>query len=53
MPFELKYQIFGRDDRIITKRRGFKTEKAMRAFILRLEASENFYCILAFAGLHD
>lgn len=50
MPYELKYQVFGRDDRIVTRRKGFRTEKAMRAFILKLEAASNFYCILAYSG---
>ena len=50
MPYELKYQVFGRDDRIITRRKGFRTEKSMRAFIRRLEASSNFCCILAYSG---
>lgn len=52
MPFAIEYQVFGRDDRIITRRKCFRTEKAMRAFILRLEASSNFYRILAYAGPH-
>lgn len=51
MPFEIKYQVFGRDDRIVTRRKGFRTEKALRAFIRRLEASNNFHCILAFSGV--
>lgn len=50
MPFEIKYQVIGRDGRIITRRKCFRTEKAMRAFILRLEAASNFYCILAYSG---
>ena len=37
MPFELAYQVFGRDDRIVTRRKRFRTEQALRAFIRRLK----------------
>lgn len=50
MPFELAYQVFGRDERIVTRRKSFRTEQALRAFIRRLEARTNFYCILAWSG---
>ena len=50
MPYVLKYQVFGRDDRIITIRNCFRKEKAMRSFILKLEAASNFCCILAYSG---
>lgn len=50
MSYEVAYQVFGRDDRVETRRKAFKTEKAMLAFIARIEQSANFYRILACAA---
>lgn len=51
MLFEIQYQLFGRDGRIVTRRKSFKAETALHAFIRRLKESENFYRILAYSGL--
>lgn len=45
---ELHYQVFGRDDRVTSKRKEFKSEKSMLAFIAKLEQSANFYRIVAY-----
>lgn len=44
---EIMWQEFNKSDRLVTKRKTFKTEKAMQKFIERLVEKENFYTILA------
>ena len=47
--FELHYEVFGRDGRIVSKRKSFTSDKALRAFIDTLRENGNFYRILAYA----
>lgn len=44
---ELMWQEFNKSDRLITKRKTFKTDEAMQKFIEKLIEKENFYAILA------
>ena len=44
---ELVWQEFNKSDRIITKRKSFKTEEAMQKFVEKLTEKDNFYTILA------
>ena len=44
---ELVWQEFNKSDRIVTKRKSFKTEEAMQKFIEKLTEKDNFYTILA------
>lgn len=44
---ELMWQEFNKSDRLITKRKTFKTDEAMQKFIEKLIEKENFYTILA------
>jgi hypothetical protein len=39
----VRWQEFGRDDRLVSKERTFKTEKAMQAFMAKQEQKDNFY----------
>ena len=36
-----------KSDRIVTKRKSFKTEEAMQKFVEKLTEKDNFYTILA------
>lgn len=44
---EIVWQEFNKNDRIVTKRKEFKTEEAMKKFIEKLVEKDNFYTILA------
>lgn len=44
---EIAWQEFNKSDRLVTKRREFKTEAAMQKFIDKLTEKDNFYKILA------
>lgn len=44
---ELMWQEFNKSDRLITKRKTFKTDEAMQKFIEKLIKKENFYTMLA------
>lgn len=44
---ELMWQEFNKSDRLVTKRKTFKTDEAMQMFIEKLIEKENFYTILA------
>lgn len=47
---EIVYQVVGSHDKIMTKRRVFKTQAALERFTLRLVDQDNFVGILAYAG---
>lgn len=44
---EIVWQEFSKSDRIVTKRKSFKTEEAMQKFIEKVIEKDNFYTILA------
>ena len=44
---EIVWQEFNKSDRIVTKRKRFKTEEAMQKFIEKVIEKDNFYTILA------
>ena len=44
---EIVWQEFNKSDRIVTKRKSFKTEEAMQKFIEKVIENDNFYTILA------
>ena len=44
--YEIMWQEFDRDDRIVTKRKSFKTEKGRSQFMERIMYKASFYCIL-------
>ena len=44
---EISWQEFNKSDRVVTKRKSFKTEEAMKKFIEKLVEKDNFYTILA------
>lgn len=44
---EIVCQEFNKSDRIVTKRKSFKTEEAMQKFIEKVIEKDNFYTILA------
>ncbi len=44
---EIVWQEFNKSDRIVTKRKSFKTEEAMQKFIEKVIEKDNFYTILA------
>lgn len=48
--FAIRYQFFDRNDRVVTKEKEFKSEKAMTSFIEKLKTKNNFYRILAYAN---
>jgi hypothetical protein len=50
MPYAVNYQMFGRDNRVVTKVKEFKSEKAMLSFLTKLEARNDFYRVVAYAG---
>lgn len=47
---EIVYQVVGSRDKIVTKRRVFKTQAALERFALRLVDQDNFVGIQANAG---
>lgn len=44
---EIVWQEFNKSDRIVTKRKSFKTEEAMQKFIEKVIEKDNFYTIRA------
>ena len=44
---EIVWQEFNKSDRIVTKRKSFKTEEAMQKYIEKVIEKDNFYTILA------
>ena len=44
---EVMWREFDRNDRLVTKRKSFKTAEAMRRFIEKLFEKDNFYTIVA------
>ena len=44
---EVAWQEFNKSDRIVAKRKSFKTEEAMEKFIKKITEKDNFYTILA------
>lgn len=44
---ELMWQEFNKSDRLVTKRKTFKTDEDMQKFIEKLIEKENFYIMLA------
>lgn len=47
---EVVWQEFNKNDRIVTKRKSFKTEEALQKFVEKLYEKENFYMMLAYKG---
>lgn len=45
--FEVMWQEFNKSDRLVTKRKSFKTTEAMEKFIEKVSEKDNFYTILA------
>mgnify|MGYP000844620742 FL=1 len=45
--YEIAWQEFDRNDRLVTKRKEFKTEQGRAKFIERISCKASFYCILA------
>lgn len=45
--FEVMWQEFNKSDRLVTKRKNFKTTEAMEKFIEKVSEKDNFYTILA------
>ena len=45
--YEIAWQEFDRNDRIVCKRRAFKSERARTAFAAKLEDKPSFYRLLA------
>lgn len=45
--FEVVWQEFNKNDRLVTKRKSFKTTEAMEKFIEKVSEKDNFYTILA------
>lgn len=45
--FEVVWQEFNKSDRLVTKRKSFKTTEAMEKFIEKVSEKDNFYTILA------
>lgn len=46
--FEVAWQEFNKADRLVTKRKAFKTEAAREKFINKLVEKDNFHMILAY-----
>lgn len=45
--FEVVWQEFNKSDRLVTKRKSFKTSEAMEKFIEKVSEKDNFCTILA------
>ena len=43
--YEVAWQEFDRNDRIVTKRKAFKTEEGRAKFIEQISYKASFYCI--------
>lgn len=48
-PFGVEWREFNKQDRLVTKEKFFKTQKAMEKFIDKLGEKDNFYEIVAYA----
>lgn len=46
--YEVAWHEFTKSGSIVTKRKEFKTEKALQNFVARLEEKDNFYRILGY-----
>ena len=46
MMFEVAWQEFNKSDRIVTKRKAFKTEAARDSFVEKLYEKDNFYSLI-------
>lgn len=46
--YEVAWQEIGRNDRVTTKRRAFKTQEALDRFVEKVTEKDNFYRILAY-----
>lgn len=46
--YEVCWQEFDRNGRIVTKRKAFKSERAFNRFVDKLFAKENFFKVLAY-----
>lgn len=44
---EIVWQEFNKSDRLVTKRKSFKTDEALEKFIEKLTEKDNFYTVLA------
>lgn len=44
---EIVWQEFNKSDRLVTKRKSFKTSEALEKFIEKITEKDNFYSILA------
>lgn len=44
---EIVWQEFNKSDRLVTKRKSFKSSEALEKFIEKLTEKDNFYTILA------
>lgn len=44
---EIAWQEFNKNDKLVTKRKSFKTDEALERFIEKLTEKDNFYTILA------
>lgn len=44
---EIVWQEFNKSDRLVTKRKSFKSDEAVEKFIEKLTEKDNFYTILA------
>ena len=43
--YEVAWQEFGKNDKIVTKRKTFKSQEAMEKFIDKVSEKDNFYRI--------
>ena len=48
--FEVAWQEFNRKDRVVTKRKAFRTETALCRFVEKLHDKDNFYQIIGYRG---
>lgn len=44
---EIAWQEFNKSDKLVTKRKSFKTDQALEKFIEKLMEKDNFYTVLA------
>lgn len=44
---EIAWQEFNKSDKLVTKRKSFKTDEALEKFIEKLTEKDNFYNVLA------
>ena len=44
---EIAWQEFNKRDKLVTKRKSFKTDEALEKFIEKLTEKDNFYTVLA------